>query len=108
MKSLWRKFAAAGILWAILMPLLLIRQEIRDGQSVKLHLMAENLQLANDSATNGIVSISTNGTSNWAGVVHGLATTEDRRTNIFASVTVVSSVVILVLSACALKSRRDN
>ena len=103
MKPFWGKFAVAGILWAILIPLLLFRREIRDGQSMKLDVMASNMRLASDSATNEFVSIPTNGIRNWAGVIHDLATTEDRRTNTFAIVTMVSSPIIIVLSVCTLR-----
>jgi hypothetical protein len=108
MKPLWRTFAVAGISWAILMPLILFWQEINDGPSVKLHLMASNLRLASASATNGFVSIPVNGMSNWAGVVHNLATTEDRRTNKFAGITAISSAMIIVLAVCALRVRKKD
>jgi hypothetical protein len=107
-KPLWRKFAVVGILWAILMPLILFWQEIQDGPSVKLHLLASNLRLASASATNGLVTIPANGMSNWAVVVHDLATTEDRRTNKLAGITAISSTIIIVLSACASRVRRED
>jgi len=46
--------------------------------------------------------------SNWAGVVHDLATTEDCRTNKFAGITAISSAMIIVLAVCALKVRKKN
>jgi hypothetical protein len=103
MKPLLRKFAIVGILWAILMPILLFWREINDGHSMMLHVMASNLKLASNSASNGVVNIPTNGMSNWAGTIHDLAAAEGRRTDFFASVIGISSVIIIVLSVCALR-----
>jgi hypothetical protein len=111
MKLLWRQFAGIGILWAILVPVFLLHQELRDGQSVQLDLMARNLHsLLPKEPTNDktLVSLPAQGVSNWAGVMHDLAVTEDRHLEMLAVVTSISSITIIILSVCILRTKRDE
>jgi hypothetical protein len=112
MKPFTRVLAGVAIVWAFVMPGVLFVQELRDGQAMKLEVMAQNLhsalpkQPASDTAT---VTLPASGVSNWAGVMRDLAVTEDRRLDTFAVTTLVSSVAIIILSVSILRvSKRDE
>ncbi len=111
MKPFWRQFAGIGIVWAILMPVFLLHLELRDSQSIKLNLMAQNLHssLPKEPASDKMfVSLPAQGVSNWADVIHDLAVTEDRHSEMFAVVTSISSIAIIILSVCILMNKRDG
>jgi hypothetical protein len=112
MKPSARTFAVVAIIWALVMPVVLLVQELRYGQAMKLEVMTQNLhstlpkEPASDTAT---VTLPVSGLSNWTEVMHDLAATEARRSYIYAAVTLASSAAIIILSVCILSdTKRDE
>jgi hypothetical protein len=111
MKLFWRKLAVIGILWAILMPTVLFYRELSDSRSMELHVMAQNLHVLipkEPAADKSVVSLPVEGVSNWANKLHDLAVREDRDTRTLATVIMISSLAIIILSVCILKIERNE
>ena len=112
MKPFTRLLAAVAIIWALVTPVALFVQELRDGQAMKLEVMAQNLHstLPKEPASNtATVTLPVSGLSNWTGAMRELAMTEGRRSDTFAAVTMISSAAIIILSVCILRAtKRDE
>jgi len=111
MNTFWRKLAVVGIIWAILTPAVLFFREVSDSRSMELHALAQNLHVlvpkvpTNDKA---MVCLPVEGVSNWASTLHGLAVRNDSDTAMLGDVIMISSVTIIILSICILKTKRDE
>jgi len=111
MTSFSRKIAAVGILWAIFAPCVLFVRELYDSRSVELHVMVQNLHSVLPKEPAGdkdIVSLPAQAISNWAGVLHNIAAREDADTKMLCAVIMISSVAIVILSICILKTKTNE
>jgi hypothetical protein len=111
MKPFWRKLAVVGIIWAILMPAIIFFRELSDSRSMELHVMAQNLHVLvpKEPATDkSVVNLPVEGVSNWASTLHDLAVRNDSDIAMLGAVIMISSVAIIILSICILKTKRDE
>jgi hypothetical protein len=103
--------AKIGIAWAVLIPLLLILEEMHVNNPMTIEIMAQNLYSISPKkpvSDEDIISIPANGIMNWAKVMRNASTIEEARTLAFFTVISVSSAMIIILSIHIVRNKGDR
>jgi hypothetical protein len=110
MKVFYRIFAIFGIAWAVLIHPFLFLQARRDEQAKNIQALAAVSQewMGPDRVTNGVVILPEELAAAYVERAHEIAYTQSWRSATYWLISWISSVVIVVLSLCALSASRKT